>query len=54
MSIILNIFYSFIYLSFLFFSIWGYGSLLKKQFKKKSQPMVCKYRLWLSRKIRNN
>jgi len=34
MSIILNIFYSFIYLSFLFFSIWGYGSLLKKQFKK--------------------
>ena len=34
MSIILNIFYSFIYLTYLFFSIWGYGSLLKKQFKK--------------------
>lgn len=34
MSIILNIIYSFIYLSFLFFSIWGYGSLLKRQFKK--------------------
>ncbi|MBD1168366.1 hypothetical protein IDH29_04205 [Pelagibacterales bacterium SAG-MED06] len=34
MSIILNISYSLIYLSFLFFSIWGYGSLLKKQFKK--------------------
>ena len=35
MSIVLNISYSLIYLSFLFFSIWGYGSLLKKQFKKK-------------------
>ena len=34
MSIILNISYSLIYLSFLFFSIWGYGSLIKKQFKK--------------------
>ena len=26
MSIVLNISYSIIYLSFLFFSIWGYGS----------------------------
>jgi len=34
MSIILNIIYSFIYLSFLFFIVWGYGSLLKSQFKK--------------------
>ena len=34
MTLILNISHSFIYSIFLFISVWGYGSLLKKQLKK--------------------